>query len=101
VARDESGGTIEAVSDAEIMSAHRRLSQEEGLLVEPASAAGLGLLLRRAANHQVPADGPVVCVLTGHGLKDPDAITRGIKLPPAIEPTSESLLAVVRANPAP
>ena len=90
-ARDESGGTIEAVSDAEIMSAHRRLSQEEGLLVEPASAAGVALLIRRASNSKVPGDAPIVCVLTGHGLKDPDAITRGVELPAAIEPTLEAL----------
>src|SRR5207237_1333190 len=47
-ARDESGGTIEAVGDDEIMAAHRRLAREEGLLVEPASAAAVALLLKRA-----------------------------------------------------
>src|SRR5438874_13742518 len=45
-ARDESGGTIEAVGDDEIMTAHRRLAREEGLLVEPASAAAVALLLK-------------------------------------------------------
>src|SRR3989441_5904028 len=75
-ARDESGGTIEAVSDAEIMAAHRRLAREEGLLVEPASAAGGALLLRQAKARQVTDEGTVVCVLTGHGLKDPQALTR-------------------------
>jgi threonine synthase len=86
-ARDESEGTIEAVSDVEIMAAHRRLAREEGLLVEPASAAGVALLLRRAQAGQVNADEPVVCVLTGYGLKDPQALTRGSKLPKPVEPT--------------
>ena len=93
-ARDESGGTIEAVSDAEIMAAHRRLAREEGLLVEPASAAGVALLLRKAKARQLADHGAVVCVLTGHGLKDPQALTRGLKMPRPVEPT---LAAIRRA----
>ena len=93
-ARDESGGSIEAVSDAEIMSAHRRLAREEGLLVEPASAAGVALVLARARVGNVRTDQPIVCVLTGHGLKDPEALTRGLTIPRAVEPT---LTAVRRA----
>jgi threonine synthase len=93
-ARDESGGTIEAVSDAEIMAAHRRLAREEGLLVEPASAAGVALLLVRAREGNVRRDQPIVCVLTGHGLKDPEALTRGLTIPRPVEPT---LTAVRRA----
>ncbi len=90
-ARDESGGSIEAVSDAEIMAAHRRLAREEGLLVEPASAAGVALLLARARVENVRGDQPIVCVLTGHGLKDPEALTRGLKMPRPIEPTLTAL----------
>jgi threonine synthase len=90
-ARDESGGTIEAVSDVEIMSAHRRLAREEGLLVEPASAASVALLLRRAGQRSVPTDEPVVCVLTGHGLKDPQAITKDLRIPRAIEPSATAI----------
>jgi len=86
-ARDESGGTIEAVTDDEIMEAHRRLAHEEGLLVEPASAAGVALLLKRSAAGTVGTGAPVVCVLTGHGLKDPQALTRGLKMPRPVEPT--------------
>ncbi|TMF56372.1 MAG: threonine synthase [Chloroflexi bacterium] len=90
-ARDESGGTIEAVSDAEIMAAHRRLAREEGLLVEPASAAGVALLLRKAKARQVTDEGTVVCVLTGHGLKDPQALTRGLRIPRPVAPTLATL----------
>jgi threonine synthase len=97
-ARDESGGTIEAVTDAEILAAHRRLAREEGLLVEPASAAGVALLIRRAEKGDVPKDAPVVCVLTGHGLKDPDAITKGVKIPRAVEPTISAVRKVLRSS---
>jgi threonine synthase len=70
-ARDESGGLIEAVSDEQILEAHRLLSAREGIFVEPASAASVaGLLVAHAAG-QVPAGATVVCTVTGHGLKDP------------------------------
>jgi len=94
-ARDESGGTIDAVSDAEIMAAHRRLAREEGLLVEPASAAGVALLLKRAASRTIGNTEPIVCVLTGHGLKDPQALTRGLRVPRAVEPTLKALRRVL------
>ena len=94
-ARDESGGSIEAVSDAEIMAAHRRLAREEGLLVEPASAAGVALLLKRATARTVASGEPIVCVLTGHGLKDPQALTRGLRVPHPIEPTLKALRRVL------
>ena len=90
-ARDESGGSIEAVSDHEILAAHRRLSAEEGLLAEPASAAGVALLLRKAAAGQIGRDETIVCILTGQGLKDPKAMTRGLTLPADVEPTIEAI----------
>jgi len=93
-ARDESRGTIEAVSDEEIMAAHRRLAREEGLLVEPASAACVALLLKRAKRKELTA-GPIVCVLTGHGLKDPSALTRGLRVPRPVEPTLSALRRVI------
>jgi threonine synthase len=90
-ARDESGGTIEAVSDSDILTAHRRLSREEGLLAEPASAAAVALLIRRAGKGLVPKNEPVVCVVTGHGLKDPQALTRRTRLPTPVEPRMGAL----------
>jgi threonine synthase len=86
-ARDESGGTI--------MAAHRRLAREEGLLVEPASAAAVALLLKRPAARNLATDQPVVCVLTGHGLKDPQALTRGLRVPRPIEPSLKALRRVI------
>jgi threonine synthase len=70
-AADESGGEILAVSDDEILLAQRRLSRRDGLFVEPASAASVAGLLRLSQAGRLPRDGTVVCVLTGHGLKDP------------------------------
>jgi threonine synthase len=71
-ARDESEGAIEAVTDAEILTAYRRLAAEEGVFCEPASAASVAGLLKRARDGTALAGRTAVCVLTGHGLKDPD-----------------------------
>ncbi len=70
-ARDVSGGVIESVTDEQILAAHRLLSAEVGVFVEPASAAGVAGLLARAERGLVPAGARVVVTVTGHGLKDP------------------------------
>ncbi|WP_153394248.1 threonine synthase [Ornithinicoccus halotolerans] len=70
-ARDESGGLIDAVTDEEILAAHRLLSSREGVFVEPASAASVAGLLKQHAAGAVPAGARIVCTVTGHGLKDP------------------------------
>ena len=71
-ARDDSGGAIEAVTDDEIFTAYRRLAAEEGIFCEPASAASLAGLLKRAREGASLRGLVGVCVLTGAGLKDPD-----------------------------
>ena len=71
-ARDESGGLIETVTDAEILAAHRLLSQRHGVFVEPASAAGVAGLLNLAKEGRVPSEARIVITVTGHGLKDPN-----------------------------
>jgi len=94
-ARDASGGTIEAVTDREILAAQARLAREEGILTEPAGAAGLALLLRHLARAgwTNPSE-PVVCVLTGSGLKDPRALLRTA---PRLTPVEATTEAVARA----
>ena len=62
---------IDAVSDEEILDAHRWLSAKEGVFVEPASAAGVAGLLKHHAAGNVPAGQKIVITVTGHGLKDP------------------------------
>lgn len=80
-----SRGHVRAVSDEEILAAYRFLAEREGVFCEPASAASVAGLLRYGA------EGTVVCVLTGHGLKDPDtAIGRAAAVVPC-EPTIEAL----------
>ena len=80
-AASESGGGIFAVSDAEILDAYRYLAQSESLFCEPASAASVAGLVKVG----VPEGATVVCVLTGHGLKDPDIAISQIAVPTAIE----------------
>jgi threonine synthase len=73
-ARDESGGLIETVADDEILEMQRMIVRLEGVFCEPASAAGVAGVRRLAAERRIGPDEVVVCVLTGHGLKDPDAV---------------------------
>lgn len=70
-ARDESGGAIDAVTDDEIMDAYKLLAQEEGIFGEPASAAGVAGLIKYSAENDLRGR-KIVCVITGHGLKDPE-----------------------------
>jgi threonine synthase len=67
-AMTSSGGAVKAVTDAEILAAYRFLAATEGVFCEPASAASVAGLLVHGAGEGVRR---VVCVLTGHGLKDP------------------------------
>ncbi|HEY3671549.1 MAG TPA: pyridoxal-phosphate dependent enzyme, partial [Acidimicrobiia bacterium] len=71
-ARDQSGGHIGEVTDAQIIEAYRMVAAEEGCFVEPASAASVAGLLQAAADGLLTADDVAVCTVTGHGLKDPN-----------------------------
>lgn len=84
-ARDESGGLIEAVSDAEILQAQVRLAGSEGLFAEPASCAPLALLVRLVREGKVEKDSTTVVVLTGSGLKDPDSAIKNVEPPVEID----------------
>lgn len=77
-AAQESGGSIRAVSDDEIVSAYKLVASTEGVFCEPASAASIAGLIKYG--NEIPKNSNVVCVLTGHGLKDPDtAVKNGVK----------------------
>ena len=88
-AASESGGEIAAVSDDEILAAYRILAQEESIFCEAASAASVAGLLRS----DIPPSATVVCILTGHGLKDPDLAISQISVPKVIEADLDSVLA--------
>jgi threonine synthase len=70
-ARD-SGGFIDMVTDEEIIDAYKMVAATEGIFCEPASAASIAGLRKARDDGRVPAGARVVCILTGHGLKDPD-----------------------------
>jgi threonine synthase len=82
-AAKESEGAISAVTDREILAAYRRVARE-GLFAEPASAASVAGLLHRSADGALPPGATVVCVLTGHGLKDPEWAIQGAAHPPVV-----------------
>lgn len=69
----ESGGMIDFVTDEEIINAYLLLSKTEGVLAEPASAASVAGLIKASKAGQIEQGKTIVCVLTGNGLKDPDA----------------------------
>jgi threonine synthase len=85
----ESGGAISAVTDDEILAAYRYLAREESVFCEPASAAAVAGLVKVG----VPAGSTVVCVLTGHGLKDPDIAIGQIAVPTPVDADARSVRA--------
>ncbi len=91
-ARDESGGVIDMVTDAEILEAYRMLADTEGVFCEPASAASVAGLRKLAAHgyFRDAADGDrtVVCTLTGHGLKDPTTAIHAVSAEPTPIPAA-------------
>jgi threonine synthase len=90
-----SRGRIAAVSDDQILDAYRFLAEREGVFCEPASAASVAGLLAHGApgSDGEPIGGTIVCVLTGHGLKDPDT---ALGKAPAVIRAENDLAAVER-----
>jgi threonine synthase len=93
-ARDESGGLIDKVSDKEILAAYKLLASHDGIFVEPASAASVaGLLkLNKKGYFKKTSGARIVCILTGHGLKDPDRAIKTIKEPKLVKPNLQAIL---------
>jgi threonine synthase len=87
----ESGGAFLAVSDDEILAAQQFLARQEGVFCEPASAAAVAGLFKAGADRA----GRVVCVLTGHGLKDPDLAVNQVGVPVVIEATETAVLSAL------
>lgn len=96
-ARDESGGLIDKVTDEEIIEAYKLLASGVGVFVEPASAAGVAGVLKKAKEGYFPAETSrskkdIVCVLTGHGLKDPDRAIKCLEHPPVVNAKIEEVV---------
>jgi threonine synthase len=85
------GGSVVTVSDEAILDAWRLLAHEEGLFCEPASAAGVAGL----AVAGLEPGSRVVCVITGHGLKDPETAARFSPPPVTVEPDPDSIAAAL------
>jgi len=96
MARDESGGLIDMVSDKEIIEAYKLLAEKEGVFAEPASAASVAGLLKLNKTKYFKKSGAkkpkIVCILTGHGLKDPERAIKTIKPPKVIEANFKTII---------
>jgi threonine synthase len=93
-ARD-SGGIIDMVSEEEIFETYAFLAKTEGVFVEPASAASVAGMLKYIKAGKIPAGSTIVCINTGHGLKDPDSAIRMSK-PPVVCPAKiDSILKII------
>jgi threonine synthase len=80
-----SGGTAETVTDDEILEAQKLLARVEGIFVEPASASSIAGLIKLVNSGVIAKDERVVCVTTGHGLKDPDTAVKMSEKPIEVE----------------
>jgi threonine synthase len=94
-AMTESGGRVAAVTDDDILAAYRFLAAKEGVFCEPASAASVAGLLKHGAG----GARRIVCVLTGHGLKDPQTALEQSGSVTACEPTLEAVTQAVLGEP--
>ncbi|MBI3318631.1 MAG: threonine synthase [Candidatus Omnitrophica bacterium] len=95
-ARDASKGLIAAVTDREILEAYRFLAAEEGVFVEPASAASVAGVMKLSKKNYFKAGGTLVCTLTGHGLKDPERAVKTIRAPKVLPLRVERILDEIR-----
>ena len=92
-ARDESGGLIDCVTDDEILNAYKILASQEGIFVEPASAASVaGVLKLGESGYFKGQKGSIVCTLTGHGLKDPNIAIKNVQQPVVIKADLKAVL---------
>lgn len=91
-ARDESGGTIDLVTDEEILTAYRLLASREGVFCEPASATSLAGVIKLKAQGILNEGDTVVCTLTGHGLKDPDVAISNAEQPVSVDTNIDNIV---------
>jgi threonine synthase len=94
-ARDESGGVIDMVSDDEILSAYHKMTQQEGIFGETASAAPIAGLLKLKKKGMDFSGKKIVCVVTGNGLKETDIILRDASNFTKVAPTEAAVKSVL------
>jgi threonine synthase len=92
-ALEESNGYINMLSDEEILKAYILIARNDGIFCEPASAISVAGLLKYHKNFKIKKEQNIVCVLTGHGLKDTDnALAQSSKIKDALEPDLDLIL---------
>jgi threonine synthase len=96
VAIRKTGGTAESVTDEEILAMQRDLARKEGIGVEPASAASVAGIRKLCEAGAIDRDERIVCVVTGHLLKDPDTVIKQCEPPLEIDADLPSLLSALR-----
>ncbi|OLD37289.1 MAG: threonine synthase [Candidatus Rokubacteria bacterium 13_1_40CM_2_68_8] len=92
-AMKDSRGWIDIVTDEEILRAYRMLAREEGIFMEPASAATVAGLIKSIKAGRFESGSTLVLTLTGHGLKDPDTALESASRPTAVPPQVDAVLA--------
>lgn len=90
-----SGGLIETVTDREILEAQKALASREGIFIEPASASAIAGLRKLTDEGHIKTDEEVVCIATGNGLKDPEAVEFLAERPVKVKPARESVMRVL------
>ncbi|MFB1051165.1 threonine synthase [Paraliobacillus sp. JSM ZJ581] len=88
-ARDESGGTIDEITDEQMIEAYQWMAENEGIFAEPASNASVAGLFKALEQGKVKKGSKVVCVLTGNGLKDPNTAIDYSAIKPKVLPNEE------------
>ncbi|RLG05219.1 MAG: threonine synthase [Thaumarchaeota archaeon] len=88
----ETGGLVEVVTDEEILQAQRVLASREGVFAEPAGAAPIALLFKAVRRGLIDSDSRVVCIATGHGLKDPDIVLKSSRNLVEVDARTDSVL---------
>lgn len=91
----KTGGLAESVSDEEILRMQRDLARKEGIGVEPASAASVAGVQKLVNSGAIDRSERIVCVVTGHLLKDPDTVIRQCEPPTEIDADLPSLLSAL------
>jgi threonine synthase len=92
----KTGGLAESVTDDEILRMQRDLARKEGIGVEPASAASVAGIRKLAESGMIDRNERIVCVVTGHLLKDPDTVIKQCEPPTEIDADLPSLLSALR-----
>lgn len=91
----DSGGSCSTVTDEEILKAQRLMAEMEGIFAEPAGAAAMAGLMKDVSSGTVDTSSRIVCVSTGHGLKDPDVAVQQCAKPMTIEANIDALRKIV------